>query len=1147
MGGPLSAFNSFCLLNNTIFTLHILRRSFPFRDRMNQHNPPTVGTASYDALAALLGVKGPLRLLPQGSAPKPHVVLKRDYSRDDGEGGEATTKIARFSFIAGKKFSISKGQPLLFAIACPTDQDGKTLLSDDNTFLLEGDLANDIEGSDEEGADQSEAGTKGRANIEGLPPKMRKSYTRKKAYASFVENEPHTSLGFDGYPLNAPTPRVFSSASVQTDPAPSPAPHEISRTPQIPLSTIEDTDKSPVQLPSPVSADHAREVITDGLGEETDYYSRYERSRSLSPMELSSGSCSPASSPVALPAAPPERPAAPLFHDLLSAHSATSTASVTQTIEDRVADPSSHLPAPSSTSTSAAVGVTPIPQVPDQASSELPLITTPPANTDSKAKGRSVKVKLDSELAANGVESWQELALKKELIEAAEWAHSVQNVVASVQHLAHARQAENIPSGPRAMTQMPRVVPQPNGKPQEPSSANLSTKLSLSAPTFVKSTQSSIKSTWDVSPPAAVPYIPASTTSNPLGIRPSSSSHLAQKSLPKGPRSLVGTTSTPPPPKKPVVVGAKWTAARSSGPNMTNMSNGGLSASSSSSSLSSIPSSATPPLSTVKAGLSQILRYTSPSPPPPPESDPPPPLPPQPSVAKWKRISSIGEVTSNAAPKPTVAVRELIAQVEINNLKRPLDSTTKASDDKQKSNTIEEQPAKKAKTTDFTTTTAPTPTTSTSIAATAEKTSATPTTIAPPAKVQLPQTTPSSTSKSAPTAQKVPQPLTHPLPPKPVATGSSYRPSLKRDRSPDISSAKRPAPRTDWPATSPVADYRLQIGAAGVEPGVQKILFNEDGTQVALICADRTLRIWDNKPPAAAEVARLSHNSAIASACWIDGNAGVMTMGADGMICTWTRGVGNEWKFTKLLTVPEVPSTEVPFCIAYVKDRIAVSMPSGVKVWLLISGTWQQQREIARSGVTAIKFVQDGNALIGGCRDGVMWYCEVPNGTLRVHAFLSQKPIISIDIHPTGLYLLVAQEGGKAHLVTMKPNENKGNIERTYTSEKIQSMSMTQKGFPAIFATKGQAVLYGTVNGCALVWDRKKGMIVYGLKHPEGDPVQAAATFDGRPGVEGWMITGTKEGRLFWWPQPVAAAPSHSASSAGTPDDSQRKRQKVAS
>lgn len=37
-----------------------------------------------------------------------------------------------------------------------------------------------------------------------------------------------------------------------------------------------------------------------------------------------------------------------------------------------------------------------------------------------------------------------------------------------------------------------------------------------------------------------------------------------------------------------------------------------------------------------------------------------------------------------------------------------------------------------------------------------------------------------------------------------------------------------------------------------------------------------------------------------------------------------------------------------------------------------VVGTWQPQREIVRSGVTALKFVQDGAALIGGCRDGVL-------------------------------------------------------------------------------------------------------------------------------------------------------------------------------
>lgn len=35
-------------------------------------------------------------------------------------------------------------------------------------------------------------------------------------------------------------------------------------------------------------------------------------------------------------------------------------------------------------------------------------------------------------------------------------------------------------------------------------------------------------------------------------------------------------------------------------------------------------------------------------------------------------------------------------------------------------------------------------------------------------------------------------------------------------------------------------------------------------------------------------------------------------------------------------------------------------------------GTWQPQRSILRQNVTAIRFVEDGSALLGGTRDGVL-------------------------------------------------------------------------------------------------------------------------------------------------------------------------------
>ncbi|KAF8164008.1 hypothetical protein BJ912DRAFT_280077 [Pholiota molesta] len=166
----------------------------------------------------------------------------------------------------------------------------------------------------------------------------------------------------------------------------------------------------------------------------------------------------------------------------------------------------------------------------------------------------------------------------------------------------------------------------------------------LSAPTFVKSARASIQGTWDTAPSA--PYIPTPTVGNPLGIRPSSSLPSNQKPIPTAPRSLSAATTA----KKPIVVGAKWSAARNSGTSVANISSNGVSASSSSSSISSSSTIPTSPiistdatLSVTKSDLSQILRYSSPSPPPQPLTEPPPSPPPQSAPSKWKRVNSNDE------------------------------------------------------------------------------------------------------------------------------------------------------------------------------------------------------------------------------------------------------------------------------------------------------------------------------------------------------------------------------------------------------------------------------------------------------------------------------------------------------------------------
>ena len=151
--------------------------------------------AALDALATVLGVKGQLRLVPQGSTPKPHVVIKRDYPKDDDDLNDMPSGVARFSFTAGKKFSVAKGQQLFFAVASPSDPDGKTLHFNDTTFLIEADVAHGLEENDVEEDDDEEETYQYRRkmqrverDVEALPPKVRKNYTGQTTYESFASS-----------------------------------------------------------------------------------------------------------------------------------------------------------------------------------------------------------------------------------------------------------------------------------------------------------------------------------------------------------------------------------------------------------------------------------------------------------------------------------------------------------------------------------------------------------------------------------------------------------------------------------------------------------------------------------------------------------------------------------------------------------------------------------------------------------------------------------------------------------------------------------------------------------------------------------------------------------------------------------------------
>ncbi|KAF8894760.1 hypothetical protein BD779DRAFT_1502773 [Infundibulicybe gibba] len=345
---------------------------------------------------------------------------------------------------------------------------------------------------------------------------------------------------------------------------------------------------------------------------------------------------------------------------------------------------------------------------------------------------------------------------------------------------------------------------------------------------------------------------------------------------------------------------------------------------------------------------------------------------------------------------------------------------------------------------------------------------------------------------------------------------------VKRERppTPDLS-GDGPPPRRKRPFNWPTVDsfYSLDLKGDG-DLAIHNIAFSFDGGYFAIACGDRTIRIWNSR--SRAEIARLSHNANVVSVRWMEGDTAVISLGEDGIVSKWTKTGQNQWQWAKVLdTGNKRQAGDDVICLAYMRDRIAVSYPRfGVKVWVWLKGTWQAQRSILRQNVTAIKFVEDGTALLGGTKDGVLWYTEIPNGTLRAFAFLLSR-ITSIDITPNGSHALIGQEGRAARLVGIRQANRKGSVEQSYSCKDTETRFNST--FGAIFATRGEAVLFGSVDGCALVWDRKKGNIVYALEHDDDDQILSIASYDGLTSRDGYLITGTKRGHLAWWLQPAAA------------------------
>ncbi|KAI0303522.1 hypothetical protein B0F90DRAFT_1711649 [Multifurca ochricompacta] len=328
---------------------------------------------------------------------------------------------------------------------------------------------------------------------------------------------------------------------------------------------------------------------------------------------------------------------------------------------------------------------------------------------------------------------------------------------------------------------------------------------------------------------------------------------------------------------------------------------------------------------------------------------------------------------------------------------------------------------------------------------------------------------------------------------------------------------KRTPPST-WPTVSPIRCVAMQ----GDPVAVQGITFNRTGKLMA-VTRRYTIRVWDNVTYS--EVARLPHSTTVVSAQWMDDDAGVLALCADGALVRWTRPAGNTpprahdiWHWGRLAE-PAIGGTpdDVPTALAYKGDRIAASFPKfGVRIWMMKQGSWQPQRPIIRQNVTAIEFVDDGAALLGGTKDGVLWHCQVIDGAPRVHNFFKAR-ICGIDVLPAGTHALVSQQVGRAHLVAISQDENRGKVMQVYTVEPgLQAEAVYDAN--ALFVGRDDAVLYGSAGGYLFAWDKTSASILVGLDHGEGRHRRSGAI------KENCVVTGSRNGKLCWWAEPVESA-----------------------
>ena len=95
------------------------------------------------------------------------------------------------------------------------------------------------------------------------------------------------------------------------------------------------------------------------------------------------------------------------------------------------------------------------------------------------------------------------------------------------------------------------------------------------------------------------------------------------------------------------------------------------------------------------------------------------------------------------------------------------------------------------------------------------------------------------------------------------------------------------------------------------------------------------------------------------------------------------------------------------------------------------------------------------------------------------------------DMDRTGQHALVAQAGGRSHLIAISPNDDMGKPIQIYMTKDIEPSSKAHQlkanyAFGAIFTANDDLVVFGSIGPRILVWSREDGKILGELHHGKG-------------------------------------------------------------